>query len=441
MQQRPLPKYFLSRAGAPNPARQPQAPAHVVDCFHISNSYTVGQEWIIATDSLGNLQALPDGNRTHLPAEVQTELAWFEMSGYGKRQIEAAEVYLFYLQVMEQLPEAPGLNDLIYLYGTLFGPYPSASPVAGIEGQLTITRADLLEGMLLGAEFPFRFSGDGEGTPRCFHLPLCADSADEIRQGRGVVIAYPLLPPELTVTDVTNELFACRLIYDTLNALKEDAAEERISHPLNQITLPVPSRPMLEQQLQAEGYEIKDDKAVRKSKRDDEESGLLASMFRTLLSESLKLPPEGRPEDFIELARLTLQALPGWPTARAFALRNLIKPASLASSYRTINPPPVSSQPVSSRPRLPRRTEPVTNDPPIWVQDFIVTHQGSNAAKPHLTSNSAYDTNSPDWMKDFATNSVPSVIRKDANETNASHKSPTKPVNKDNPPDWMEDFD
>ena len=441
MQQRPLPKYFLSRAGEPNPARQPQSPSHVVDCFRISNSYTVGQEWIVTTDSLGNLQALPDGNRAHLPAEVQTELAWFEMSGHGKRQIEAAEVYLFYLQVMEQLPEAPGLYDLIYLYGTLFGPYPSASPIAGVEGQLTITRADLLEGMLLGAEFPFRFAGDGEGAPRCFHLPLCADGADEIRQGRSVVMAYPLLPPELILTDVTNELFACRLIYDTLYALKEDAAEERISHPLNQITLPVPSRAILEQQLQAEGYEIKDDKAVRKANRDDAESGLLATVFRKLLSESLKLPPEGCPEDFVELARLTLKALPGWPTARAFALRNLIKPVPHAPSHRTINPPPVSPQPVFSRPRLPRKTEPVTNDPPNWVQDFIVTHQRSNAAKPHLTSNFPSDTNSPDWMKDFAADSIPSVIRKDANETNASHKSPTKPVNKDNPPDWMEDFD
>ncbi len=441
MQQRPLPKYFLSRAGEPNPARQPQSPSHVVDCFRLSNSYTASQEWIVATDSLGNLQALPDSNRANLSAQVQTELAWFEMSGYRKRQIEATEIYLFYLQVMEQLPEAPGLNDLIYLYGTLFGPYPSASPIAGIEGQLTITRADLLEGLLLGAEFPFRFAGNGEGTPRCFHLPLPADGEEEIRQGRGVVVAYPLLPPELTITDVTNELFACRLIYDTLTALKEDAAEEKINHPLNQITLPVPSRPMLEQQLQAEGYEIKDDKAVRKANRDGKEPGLLATVFGALLSESLKLPPEGRPEDFVELARLTLQALPGWPTARALALRNQIKPAPAASIHRTTNPPPIPPQPVHSRTKPPLKLDSLNDDPPTWVQDFLVTHQGSNTAKPHLTSNATYDTNSPDWMKDFAPDSIPSVIRKDTNETNASHKSPTKPVKKDNPPDWMEDFD
>ncbi len=441
MQQRPLPKYFLSRAGEPNPARQPQSPAHVVDCFRLSNSYTVSQEWIVATDSLGNLQALADGNRANFPDQVQTELAWFEMSGYGKRQIEATEIYLFYLQVMEQLPEAPGLNDPIYLYGTLFGPYPSASPVAGVEGQLTITRADLLEGLLLDAEFPFRFAGDGEGTPRCFHLPLPADSADEIRQGRGMVIAYPLLPPELTITDVTNELFACRLIYDTLNALKEDAEEEKINHPLNQITLPVPSRAMLEQQLQTEGYEIEGDKAVRKTSRDGKEPGLLATVFNALLGESLKLPPEGCPEDFVELAKLTLRALPGWPSARALALRNQIKPATLASSHRPINPPPIPPQTVYSRPKPPLKLESLHDGPPAWVQDFIVHHQGTNAAKSHLTSNADYDTNSPDWMKDFASDAIPSVIRKDANETNASHKSPTKPVKKDNPPDWMEDFD
>ena len=87
-------------------------------------------------------------------------------------------------------------------------------------------------------------------------------------------------------------------------AVKSDAEEENISHPLKQITLPVPSRPLLEQQLQAEGYEIKGDKAVRKSNRDDEQTGLMATVFGALMGESLKLPPEGRPEDFIELARL-----------------------------------------------------------------------------------------------------------------------------------------
>ncbi|HQR35422.1 MAG TPA: hypothetical protein PLK30_21970 [Blastocatellia bacterium] len=442
MQPRRFPKYFQSRAGAPNPARQPQAPAHVVDCFRFSNHYTAGQEWIVATDSLGNLRALADDNRNNLPAQVQTELAWFEMSGYRKRQIEATELYLFYLQVLEQLPEAPGLNDPIYLYGTLFGPYPSASPVAGIEGQLTITRADLLEGMLIGAEFSFRFAGNGKGTPRCFHLPLPADSDEEIRQGRGVVLAYPLLPPELILTDVANELFCCRLLYDTLTALKSDAEEEKISHPLNQITLPVPSRALLEQQLQAEGYEIKDNKAVRKTGRDDERSGLLATVMSALLNESLKLPPEGRPEDFIELAKLTLQALPGWPSARTLALRNLIRPAVPGSGHKTTNSPsPSFPQTTYSRPKPPRRLEPLNDNPPNWVQDFLVTHQSSNTAKPRLTSNSATDTNFPDWMKDFVGDSIPSVIQTDSDETNASHKSPTNRLTQNNPPDWMDDFD
>lgn len=439
MEQRPFPKYFLNRAGAPNPARQPQTPAHVVDCFRFTNSYTTGQEWIVATDSLGNLQALTDGNRNHLPAQIQTELAWFEMTGHRQRQIEAAEIYLFYLQVLEQLPEAPGLNDPIYLYGTLFGPYPSASPVAGVEGQLTITRADLLEGMLLGAEFAFRFAGNGDGTPRCFHLTLPADGEEAIRHGRGVVIAYPLLPPELILADVTNELFTCRLLFDTLSALKSDAEEERIRHPLNDITLPVPSRAMLEQQLQAEGYEIKEDKAVRKSPRGEEQSGLLATVFGALLSERLKLPPEGCSEDFIELARLTLKALPGWPSARSVALRNLIRLAPPASGHKPINSPPTPA--VVSRPRLPQRMNPPTDDPPAWVQDFIGVHQSAITTKPRLTSNSALDENAPDWMKDFADDAVPSVIHNDSDEPNASHKSQSKPVTNHHPPDWMEDFD
>ncbi|HMY73827.1 MAG TPA: hypothetical protein PLQ88_18560 [Blastocatellia bacterium] len=406
-----------------------------MDCFCLNNRHTASQEWIIATDALGNLQALPDGDRQHLPPEVQTELAWFEMGSHHKRQIEAAELYLFYLQVLEQLPEAPGLNDPIYLYGTLFGPYPSASPAAGIEGQLTITRADLLEGLLLGADFAFRYAGSGGDPSRCFHLTLPADTEDAIKRGQGVVIAYPLLPPELIVNDVANELFACRLLYDTMSALKADAEEENIHHPLKQTTLPVPNRALLEQQLQTEGYEIKGDKAVRKSNRDGEPAGLLAKVFGALLSESLKLPPEGQPEDFLQLAKLTLQALPGWPTARSVALKNLIKPASPIAARTAITPPPPHVQTFASRPKLPPRA---TNEPPAWVKDFAATHQRPNSEKPRLTSHSTNDTNSPEWMKDFDEPAIPSAIQ---NETNTSDKSPHNPVNKNPQPDWMQDFD
>ncbi|MFN0111110.1 MAG: hypothetical protein ACKVZH_19795 [Blastocatellia bacterium] len=440
MHQRHLPKYFLNRAGEPGQVRQPQVPAHIahiVDCFRLSNSYTEAQDWIVATDSFGNLQALADGARSHLPAQAQSELAWFEMAGHGKRQIEASEIILFYLQMMEQLPEAPGLNDPIYLYGTLFGPYPSASPVSGVEGQLTITRADLLEGLLLGAEFAFRFAGNGDNGPRCFHLTLPADGEDAIRHGRGVVIAYPLLPPELILADVTNELFTCRLIHDTLTALKEDAMDEKISHPINNIALPVPSRALLEQQLESEGYEIKDDKAVRKPNPDDQR-GFLTNALGALLRESMKLPPEGSPEDFIELARLTLRALPRWPTARAVALRNLIKHAPTGSANRVVNTQSVSPPPVYPRPQTPRNLSARPPDrPPGWVQDFIATHHSSNTTQSHLTSS----VDSSDWMKDFADDSVHSMNQ---NETNASNKSPLNPINKrrrSDAPDWMEDFD
>ncbi len=373
------------------------------------------------------------------------------MSGHRKRQIEAGEVYLFYLQVLEQLPEAPGLNDPIYLYGTLFGPYPSASPVAGVEGQLTVTRADVLEGMLLGAEFAFRFAGNGGNPSRCFHLMLPADGEHAIRQGQGVVIAYPLLPPELILADVANELFACRLLYDTMSALKSDVEQEKIPHPLNRVTLPVPSRALLEQQLQTEGYEIKGEKAVRKANRnscDGGQAGLMATVFGALLGESLKLPPEGQPEDFLELAQLTLRALPAWPTARSVALKNLVKPAPPVPVRTPVNLPPISSQPLASRPKLPQNFGNTTNEPPAWVKDFVATHQSSAVKKPRLTSNSDGDTNSPEWMpewmKDFADSTISSVIRIDQDETNASEKSPFKSLNKNNRPDWpdwMKDFD
>lgn len=446
MAQRPLPRYFLSRvhAHSANARHATQPPAHVIDCFSVNNRHLAAQEWIIATDSLGNLQALPDGNRNDLPAQVQTELAWHEIAGFQKRQIEASEFFLFYIQVLEQHTEAPGLNDPVYLYGTLFGPYPSATLAQGIEGQMTVTRADLLAGLHNGAEFAFCYANQGaaQQTPRrCFHLMLPADREEEIRQGRGIVLAYPLLPPELTLTDVANEQFASQLLYDTLSALKEDVAEERVNHPLRNISLPVPSRFQLEQRLLAEGYEIKGNTAIKKAKLGGETQGLIASVIGALMNDSLELPPEASTDEFLKIANLALRALPDWPTARSTTLKNLVKPAP-ASAGRSINvsPSPASSTKVPTnhifQPPAQIKTQ-ADEYPPDWMQDFMSAHRKPGSAQPRLTSTFAPPSppKESDWMKDFAADSFSTSRQTDeSNEQRTSIKPhrtpPSKPATK-----------
>jgi hypothetical protein len=470
MAQRSIPRYFVSRSGAEGASRPLKGtlqPAHVVDCFLLGNRHLAEREWIVATDELGNLLALPDEDRGDLSGSIQTELACHEISSpRRKRLIEASQLFLFNLQLLEQPAQSPGLDDPVYLYGTLFGPYPAADgkPPGGIEGQLTVTRVDLLDGLAQAAEYAFRYtaaSGDSGEARRCFHLLLPADREEEIERGSGIVLAYPLLPPELLLYDIGNEIVVSQLLYDILSALKEDLAREQIHHPLRSQTLPVPSRSTLEQQLEVQGYEIKGNTAIKKSAPGEGFQGFLASVFGALMNDRLELPPEGEVDDFMELARHTLNALTGFPSSRTVALRRRVKDAlpvadrhshhGRASSSPPIRTPAISS-PLPPQQRTqrgvaapgsgpaPRGGAPAhavgrRDEPPEWMQDFIAAHHPPGGPAPRLTSTGLIPTAAkqtrkpPEWMQDFD------------RPTTTKPACPSKPPDPAVDPEWMNDFE
>lgn len=322
MTRRTLPRYFVGRADAQStgsPLSESPPTAHVIDSFFIGNRNIQEREWVISLDCLGGLQALPGKRLDSLPASAQSELAYHELSGSGRgRLLEVAEVFLFNLQLLEQPAGGPGFNDPVYLYGTLYGPYPAAedSQAGGIEGQLTVTRGDMLHGLVQGAVHAFRYAKSSvESGPalRCFHLMLPGGTDEDIRRGSAIVLAYPLLPVELIATDVSNEFVVSQLLYDLLSALKEDLTREQIENPLRSMVLPVPNRFLLEQELQRQGYSIKGDTATKETGSGKGFQGFLSAVFGSLMSDRLELPPEGEVDEFLEIARLTLNALPGWP--------------------------------------------------------------------------------------------------------------------------------
>ncbi len=322
MAQLSLPRYFVSRSGEQNSggtSDEAFPPDHIVDSFFMGARHLVESELAVAVDAAGNLQILaPESDE--LSETIQTELAYHEMSGGRTRLIEASEFYLFQLELLEQPAGTPGWNDPVYLYGTLYVPYPGAKMrLARVEGQLAITRGDLLEGLIQSADYAFRYSNANVNgpPPRCFHLILPADREEEIQQGMGIAIAYPLLPEGLSLADSSNEIVIKQLLYDVLSALKDDLERERISHFLRSMIIPVPSRFLLEQQLQSQGYSIEGDKAIKKAAVGEGFKGFLAGVFGSLMSESLEMPPEADVEQFLEISRRALNALPGWPTPRA----------------------------------------------------------------------------------------------------------------------------
>jgi hypothetical protein len=456
MAQRLLPRYFIGRSNAlPHDDSTVEflPPNHIIDSFFIGGRHLVERELAVAVDCLGNLQALPLDDFDTLPDTSRMELAYQEMSGGGQRRLlEATEFFLFRPDLLEQPAGAPGWNDPVYLYGALYGPWPAADrkQATRIEGQLTITRGDLLEGLVRGVGHAFRYAGSdgvsagGARDARCFHLLLPGDREEEIRRGSGIVLAYPLLPAELILTDVSNEFVVSQLLYDILIALKEDLEREQIVHPLRSTVLPVPSRMTLERQLMAQGYEIKGSAAVKKAEAGGGFQGLLATVFGPLMSDRLELPPEGEADDFLSLAETTLNTLPGWPSPRIAALRSCVKPVP-ADAYRNalkrraaeapqirIPQPSVIQRHTQVRPARP------INEPPDWMQDFIAAHREPGAPAPRLTSTAALNRKSTssaesgtqelEWMKDFAPQATDKHRKPDKSEAQTK-------------PEWIDDFE
>lgn len=439
-----LPRFFIARADAHAAVKVPSevaTPIHIVDVFFVGHRHLEEREWAVAVDGFGNLGALPYDDRSLFSAALQNELAFHEVSAnQPARLLEASDVFLFNLQLVEQPPGTPGWNDPVYLYGTLYGPCPASAKemAGGVEGQLTVTRGDLLDGLVQGAAHAFRYAGLSSArdqVSRCFHLMLPGDIEDEVRRGAGLVLAYPLLPPELIGNDVSNEIVVKQLLYDLLSALKEDIATEQSAHPLSSLVLPVPSRHALEQQLKARGYSIEGSTATRKVEKGEGFKGLLASVFGSLMADRLELPPEGEAEDFLALARSALQTFPGWPSPRNVALRNCVKPAPTHRRERpaplsptVIKTPQPSSHPPPARVTL-RTAAAASGEPPAWMQDFIAAHRQPDAPPPRLTSTVTFQQQEPEWQQDFAPPSNPQPSDKDSKKRNQVKAK------------WMEDFE
>jgi hypothetical protein len=432
-----LPTYFIASSDRTARSAEPpdiSASTHIVDVFRTAEGGERSNEWVVTVDALGSLQAFRCDERAAFPQALQSELAFQELiSSNASRVLHVREFYLIGARYLDQPAQAPGVNDPVQLFGTLYGPYRNVQDFAinALDGQLTLTRADLLDALLRGAPHAFRYpspSGENRNAPRCLHMALPLDREEAIADGRGVALAYLLMPADLMLSDAANEVLAAQMIYELLSAFKQDFRKEAPQHPLVGIDLPVPSRPILERQLQAEGYVIQGEEAIKQSAKPSTFTGFLASVFG-VNEKRLKLPAEGRLEDFLRLAHITLQALPGWPTPRAAALRQRVgslNPAPERPVPRPApSPPPASSEPPQQAPK------PVTQPRP--PKDAVVwTKPGTKSSRP-------------DWMEDFTEPVKKEPVKK---QPDRSPKSGGRAGEKDEPdalrkrkPDWMKDFE
>lgn len=450
-----LPRYFVARSGGEDELPSPPAPImQFIDSFIVGGRHFAEMDCAVGVDALGDLQLYSMSRARQLDQDLQAQLTFSELSaGAGRRLLSLSRFYMFALQLLEQPGDSPGLNDPVYLYGKLYGTFPEAPNTVAIEGQLTVTRADILNGIAEGEKHSFTYAaGTNHSTlpTRCLHLMVPADNDSELQRGAGVVLVYPLPTAELAAADPSNELTIKQIVFDTVQALKKDIDKNKVRSKLSKVDLPVPSRRALEMDLESRGYLIKGNMAVRKLPVSGPFDGILESIYGKITGDKLELPPEGSLKDFIDIAALAMQSVSGWPPERCKALNRLCRRASAeeiaracqsveaAAPVRQIKTPKTSSaaEPQKQAARTEaRQSSPASQGPPSWMRDFMSNHKA--AGKATITPSTSQETVSKrkeqtgktsNWMNDF--NAPEDEIKQ--------HK--TKPEKNDSKPDWMSDF-
>jgi len=431
-----------------------------VDLFQLAQPNRAVCPAVVTLDVGGALRVCDAHGSKDLPPPVQEDLSHHELSGVGAPwHLTAQDLFLFNVSVLEQPLATPGLNDPVHLYGTLFGPVDGVTIPAGVRGQLTVTRADVLSGLVQGAAHPFRSRNDVR-SGRCFHALLPGGNDAETASGRGLVLAYPVLPAELGADDVSNELLVSQMLHDLLGALQADLRSEGKSHPLTNTLLPCPSRAALLAELQSRGFAIKGDTAVRNRGAG---GSMLTSVFGALTADKLPIPPEGTVEDFLELARASLSAFEGWPSSRAQHLARQLGLRNASPQVPRVEP---GVTPVVSpyAPRTGASAAPPSVDfstgPQGWMQDFMgpattskagarVTVARPVAAPAPPPPAPQKKSGNPGWMEDFPSKPTPAAApRPAAAPSPAPPKAPAqkaKPTSEKAPapgkPDWLKDFE
>jgi hypothetical protein len=437
------PRYFVPHAAsAAEPVRSDASEiAHVVDAFRLEAPHLLEQEWVVGIDALGNVHVVPASERDALPPATRAQLAHHEVaSGRTPRRIAASELFFFAVELVEHPANAEGFNDPVYLYGHLSGPWPSDAPQR-VPGQLTVTRGDVLAGLVHGAADAFHYvqTPESPATPRGYHALLPGDRPERLAEGRGLVLAWPSVPPELQVGNASNGPMVARVLHDVLTQLQEDARANGGPEPLARMELPVPSRAMAIADLEMRGYEVKGDVAILRRNH----PGLLTRMAEWLRAEKVKVPEEAGAPGFLEVARRALGALPGWPSETERVLRALVRAGGSAPPPRG-TPVPTASASVPKRP-LPPREPPKPPRPDDWMRDFLDAHAASHpgGTQPKLTRAKPAFTappppakpGTPAWMADFGAQTPASPAPA---KPKAPSAAPSPAVKK---PDWMSDFD
>ncbi len=398
-----FPVFFAAHEVTPGESREAHAPLSILDVFVLDDGAEAA-EVAVGVDPQGTLALHAVGTLAGSAA-----LAFNEMARGVPRGIRAKALWLFAFDMWQALPDAPGVNDPIELHGTLFGPFPRADGrVLAQEGHIVATRADALAGLVDGTRRAFVFASDALGAmARCAHVMVPADREQAIAAGEGLVLMYPLGGAVMDLEDAANELIVAALYYELLTALECEHP------PTHGEPLPVPDRAALVAALEAEGFEIDGDEAVRR-----DPTRFMGGLFGG--RDRREVPPEGTIEGYAGRAAAALATLSDWPSTRSRALFGRVSddgrqrvagvgaraaiPSRAVTGTGTWQPPPPAVIPPAHAPiKRASRSD--------WMRDFDRASGPPGPApraesRPRAAPKPAAPTGGktakkPDWMKDF----------------------------------------
>ncbi|MBX9568028.1 MAG: hypothetical protein K2X77_03995 [Candidatus Obscuribacterales bacterium] len=444
MSKSPLPRFFIANSvdGEPQP---PTTPVRVVDHFITAGRHRAEAEYVIAIDMNGNPCTIGERELQENSSELHAQLAYSGVTQPLTRSLAINQFYVFTIEYFERPDDAPGFNDPVHLYGNIFGPVPDESAPLATPGQLTVTRADILAGMLASAPYPFHYESTGGLWSRCFNMLLPGGREDETSRGDALILAYPIPTSGVLSADGSNELTAMQLLYDVLFDLRAELERHQMRrHRLQDMILPVPSRRALETQLEGKGYVIKGDVAIRRAGGNNKVVGALSQIFKSL-EDRLELPPQATIEQLLDIAKMTLTTLPGWPPPQSRSIQSKTSQASAELMARASSPRGASNLPqIPVCGSTPQRTR---KRPEDWLRDF----GGGSKQNPDLTPPLPHPKTGPLAGSNLGkkTGEVDAHLRKPASQNSsaiehAGHGQVSKhaPANvgTGSQPDWMSDF-
>ncbi|MBT9585108.1 hypothetical protein IV102_17325, partial [bacterium] len=345
------PANFITHAddlAAQLPLSESVWPDHAVDLFKQQ-----GQEQIVVLCNDDELRRI--GSDFPLPREVKNEVACHRVSSPTVRNVAASEFYCMDVRTCDT-DEGERQQRMARLSGTLY----STEGAKG-EGELVLRVSELLYALCQAAQTPFQYANGA-----FYGLVLPGDTEDNLRQGRGMILAYPVPPIELRNLNFSNEEWLKQAFFDCLNIIQNDLKEIKPKAPFSLFTLPVPSRSMLIAELKQQGYQIVQDRAIA-SANSGSLAGRMLKIFGNLTGQGFALPPEATVDDYLKIGRETLQ---NHFEPVPYRMKALLPQA----------PPPPPPHPVVTMTTSPSIPKPSTPPPPTpqlptqpkedWLSDF-----------------------------------------------------------------------